>query len=140
VESSIAILIFFKSMSQLVSQISQPMNALEFFQKEFRWKSRSGRRIIWRLSGEKGWFWRLAVGMLYTSENPKTVALCEMHEIDPKVGDRWSHVMGRCSVDKEDGEQHAGERCLRWAGYDETGDWTAFKREGLCGNCSGEGR
>jgi hypothetical protein len=69
------------------------------------------------------------------------VALCEMHEIDPKlaIGGAYVSWHGTMQWDKEDGEQHAGKRCLRWCRMMRRAIGTAFKREGLCGNCSGGG-
>ena len=90
--------------------VSQPMNALEFFQKSSGvWKSQRTTHHLAFKRAEKGGS-EITVDA-YTCENPKIAALCEMHAIDPKlaIGGAYVSWQGTMQWDKEDGETHAGE-------------------------------
>ena len=122
-------------MSQLIAQptsqpISRPMNALEFFQKSSGvWKSQRTTHHLAFKRAEKGGS-EITVDA-YTCENPKIAALCEMHEIDPKlaIGGAYVSWQGTMQWDKEDGETHAGETVFALVPDDETGRSGRLLRE-----------
>jgi hypothetical protein len=78
------------------------MNALEFFQKSSGvWKSqRTTHHLAFKRAAEV--VLEITVDA-YTSENPKIAALCEMHEIDPKlaIGGSLCELAWDDAVDKE---------------------------------------
>lgn len=98
------------------------MNALEFFKKSSGvWKSqRTTHHLAFKRAEQGG---SQITVEAFEKENPRIIALCEMHEIDPDlaIGGAYVSWCGTMQWDREDGEQHEGETVFALVPDDATG-------------------
>jgi hypothetical protein len=98
------------------------MNALEFFKKSSGvWKSqRTTHHLAFKRAEQGG---SQITVEAFEKENPRIIALCELHEIDPAlaIGGAYVSWCGTMQWDREDGEQHEGETVFALVPDDATG-------------------